>query len=46
MPFLGEAVFGSDRSHIRHANTPMFATLALASILLVGMRMPVSHFLS
>jgi adenosylcobinamide-phosphate synthase len=46
MPFLGEPIFGLDRGHIRMANALMFVTLALASILFVGMRMLVSHLLS
>jgi adenosylcobinamide-phosphate synthase len=46
MPFLGEPIFGLDPSHIRKANALMFVTLALASILFVGMRMFVSHLLS
>jgi adenosylcobinamide-phosphate synthase len=46
MPLLGEPIFGLDRSHIRKANALMFVTLALASILFVGMRMLVSRILS
>lgn len=46
MPLLGEPIFGLDRSHIRKANALMLVTLALASILFVGMRMLVSRLLS
>jgi adenosylcobinamide-phosphate synthase len=46
MPFLGEPIFELDRNHIRKATVLMFATLALASILLVGMRMLIGRFLS